>query len=109
ACRISDDVHKEDVRDFHALCFQFLRHKITLILGGDYERLKPFRALLEPIHQREIAASGGKNDEIHDDKQGVVAPAVCSRCATEASVPCENLFPDRAQHDPYQPDCSELS
>ena len=63
----------------------------------------------EPIHQREITASSGENDEIHDEKHGVVAPAVRSGFASEAGAPHENLLPDRTEHDEDQTDGSELS
>jgi hypothetical protein len=32
--------------------------------------------LLEPLHQREVPTSGGDDNKIRDDKNGVVAPSI---------------------------------
>ena len=90
---------------------------IVNLIDGTYELFRHFYGLRRFARVKGSASRGvdrpygaaGENDEIHDDEHGVVAPAVCSRFAPEASVPGENLFPDRSQHDEDQPDGSELS
>jgi hypothetical protein len=64
--------------------------------------------LPEQLHERQVPAARGGNNQVHCDNHCVIAPAIGTRFAPEARMPDEHLFLDCTKHYENQTDGSEL-